>query len=261
MGPQTRGSVITPRVSVDILTAIRSPAAGLDLTAESLLRVASAFPNFDLRWTLVSADLDSADKTTLISAQQLLRSIDIFESDGTTYEALNIALGKVRSDWFMVLHAGDTLSTAIGAVDLPGLDNQKIHCFVSDQHDIHGMTSRRRKSHSWKRIMPGSVNHQAMLFPRGSTAFKYDVQFPVAADLDLKLLWWRAGALEFHHTTISSCLTGGRSMRVYSWAMLRERVIEDYAVFRRHYGVAASICLVSMRGLRQLGLWLSPSSH
>lgn len=77
-----------------------------------------------------------------------------------------------------------------------------------------------------------------MIFGPNLIHQRYDEQFPIAADLDMKLRLWKHERIREVEGVIASCLVGGVSDRRPSGSEVRTRARELRCVFRKHFSRA-----------------------
>lgn len=238
--------------SLDVITVVTSPPTCFDLTRRSLARLHAA--DKSVRWVIVVGQTDEVIEQELrIAADGLGRQLVVHSQLGNgIYGAMNEAMDRVQSDFFMFLNSGDTVNADI-MDQLANVDANHVHCYRSNWHD-YSETFRRNKL-TRKRIsyifgrMP---NHQAMVFPNRFRAFKYDESLAIASDQNMKLSLFNLHLLQFHDRIIVSSLTGGVSARKLQLREVRIRYLESRNIFLRHYARLWAELLGATYGIRYL---------
>lgn len=221
--------------NLDVVTVVHKSDRSIRLTAQSLIDVAIAVPTFRLRW-IVKVQPESCRAIT--EAIRYVRSANlpvvvVEEGDSGIYEAMNQALTRVESSWFLLLNSGDMLRTE--KVDtLRNLKEDYVHCFRSVWHDEAGadLSGPRNLFVPYLAKMP---NHQAMVFPRRFSTWPYDDGLKLYADQDMKLCLWRLNLLHHHNEVLVSSLKGGLTTQVVPPSLVIRRARESARVFDRHF--------------------------
>ena len=129
--------------------------------------------------------------------------------DRGLYDAMNQGVARSRGDWVMFMGADD----AFAAPDVlerlqPWLDDT-VDLVYGDVFNVRRQ-ARVGGPFSAERLMTETICHQAMVFRRGFFARtgEFDLRFRIAADWDMNLRWYAAGARTRHVDLVVSRYSG-----------------------------------------------------
>ena len=226
--------------SLTIVTVVRNPGTEFLMTFDSVIALIRD-PNLKIKWLI----LDGSDQTSFIIKDigVKLESVGNAEvisiQDSGIYDAINQSLKLIDSNHFMFIHSGDKVLPTIFSV-LGDLSEDSVDCFKSQWHGQQAETLATRDPIRYSPFFGVMPNHQGMIFPRIFAEFEYDLRFPLAADLDLKLKLHGRARLLFRDTEIVSSLDGGLSSSALALSSVAPRTKEIWAIFRKHYGALHS---------------------
>lgn len=221
-------TVVTPSLAAD---------EALALTGHSLQGIAKAADAPTLRWIVVLAN-----EPCPLEIPEFERSVQgleitvIVQSPAGVYPAINTALDYCSESPLVILGAGDVLlPSALSALTEVG--HSEVLSGLTSWHES-AKSSSQPLLPSRSRSFPALAlfrSHQGMVFGPGLRSLRYAEEFPVAADLDVKLRLWRQGSMREIDIPIASCLVGGVSDRRPHPRELRTRARELRSVFNRHF--------------------------
>jgi hypothetical protein len=220
-------------ISLDVITVIKNPGNELFMTLNSLENT-NANSKIELNWIIIDGSEKSNPKLDEILYRSPVKIAYIREKDSGIFEAMNKALSRISSDYFIFINSGDKL--------LPGVENSistntgKVTCSQAKWHDITENDVRRKKISQFRPYFAIMPNHQSMIFPRKYSKLHYEEKWKISSDQSLKIDLWEMGALEFNYEYVSSCLVGGLSMRKLRMHEILERYRESAEVFDKHFG-------------------------
>ncbi len=226
--------------SLTIVTVVRNPGTEFLMTFDSVFALIGD-TNLKIKWLI----LDGSDETTLIikgicASLKSVRNVEVISiQDSGIYDAINQSLRLIDTSHFMFIHSGDKVLPTIISV-LGDLSEDSVDCFKSQWHGQQAETLATRDPIRYSPFFGVMPNHQGMIFPRIFTEVEYDLRFPIAADLDLKLKLHRRARLCFRDTQIVSSLDGGLSSSALALSSVASRTKEIWAIFRKHYGLLHS---------------------
>ena len=186
-----------PKIS--IITVSYNEGANLE---ETILNIISQdYPNIEF----IIIDGGSTDSTkSIIKKYEKHISYWISEKDEGIYDAMNKGIQKVTGEWFNFMNIGDRFSndTSIGTF-VENLNANKAIVFSDTINFTKGGKEEYARQHGLfkKGFLLNQMPHQATFFNTKKTAaFQYDLNFNVAADLDLLTkVYLKYGASSFHH--------------------------------------------------------------
>lgn len=240
----------TRPLSLEIITVVRAPSAALDMTLESVLQLNAK--RLSVGWTLIYLGMDKTIVETMKTASHHLGPrFQAFEQAQTgIYAAMNEGMVRNRGEFFCFINSGDMLLTSVAEV-LGKLNPNKVSFFMNAFHDEEGeVLPSPNRSNLNLPILGLMPSHQAMIFPKVFRTLFYDTRFPVSADQDLKLFLSAMGLLERESGTIASSLRPGISAQRLSPKGVRERTLESFLVFRKHFSAVWAFALAGLYGLR-----------
>lgn len=237
-------TVVTPSLAVD---------DALTVTNLSLQACASK-GSPTIRWVVVLASPGPASANVEQQARCSAIAVHIVATPARgIYPAVNQALQFCSDGPFLILGAGDTLMPQALTV-MQDLRPHEVLSGLTHWHDMpvsgHG-ASWVGRSRSYPSL--GLFrSHQGMLFGPSLSHLPYDEEFPVAADLDMKLHLWRRGEMREVDTTLASCLIGGVSDRRPIASELKARSQELRTIFNRHFSRAHAESVTALHAARLL---------
>ena len=233
-------------ITVDIITVTKNDRSNLEKTFLSICALATV-SHLKLHWIVIdgSAERNESEFMTEFPGNSKLIVEYIREREPGIYPAMNLGLSRVNGDFFVLLNAGDILLDYFSEV-VSHLNTDFVHCFESEWHD-NGFSKVHQKSNDRVSVSLARMpNHQAMIFPKLFSNWKYDENFRIAADQDLKLRLYSSGKLVICRGFVVSSLTNGVSSRKLSFREAVERSKESFKVFRKNkkFMSAASLWLL-----------------
>jgi len=247
--------------SLTVLTASIWADEALVETGVSLEKLACDPDSPAIRWIVVagvealSACRDYAHRLPHIDSHV------VAQSPRGIYPAINAALDLCVDSPFVILGAGDQLSpTALSA--LSHVQPDQVTSGLTSWHAPGGSSTQSRRS-GRSRSYPALGlfrSHQGMIFGPRLAHERYAEEYPIAADLDVKLRLWRKGSVREINVPVASCLVGGASDRRPTSREIGTRSQELRQVFLRHFSRphAEAITMLHRARLVQRSLGLRP---
>lgn len=229
---------------------MKAPSAALNLTLDSVLQLSAR--GLRIGWTLIYLGMEkNLVKTIKTASHHLGPRFQAFEQEETgIYAAMNQGMARSRGEFFCFINAGDMLLPTVDEA-LPTLNPKKVSYFMNVFHDDQKeeIPSPRRSNLNLP-ILGLMPSHQAMIFPKVFQTLFYDTKFPVSADQDLKLFLSDMRLLLQGRGVVASSLTPGISAQRLSPKGVRERTLESFLVFKKHFSTVWAVALAGAYGLR-----------
>lgn len=220
---------------VDVITVTKNDVFNLNKTYESIkLRVEK--DGLKINWILI----DGSDNSEIKNFVETLPRLTGFgvsyysEKKPGIYCSMNQGIDKVSSDFFILLNSGDILLENFSLV-IKKVPSNVVTCYESEWHD-ENFNLKYRVSN--KRVcirLAKMPNHQAMIFPKSFTDWRYDEKLFVSADQELKLRLASAEKLTIVTGYVVSSLVGGISSRRLKYSDIKVRSNESWQIFQKHY--------------------------
>ena len=237
-------------LSVDIITITKDDIRNLEMTFESILMLKNK-STICLNWIIVDSGklLRDSDLYKSIRKQTMFPVKYLYEKNFGIYQAMNLGVSKVQSNYFIILNSGDVVLQ-----DLPqlvdSLPNDKVSCFQSEWHNEQMLSLGYRNNYRACTSLGRMPNHQAMVFPIIFKEYKYDEKFRISADQDLKLKLAKTGKLVLRDEILVSSLFGGLSTRKMTRDEAIYRVKESSRIFTANFNPAWALFLTVMYSLK-----------
>lgn len=251
--------------SLTVITVVRNPGTEFLITFDSVLALME-IPNLEIKWLI----MDGSEETSVMFEKAIAKLKPITNADVISirdkgiYDAINQSMRFIDSKHFMFIHSGDKVLPTISSV-LEDLSEDSVDCFQSQWHGIQSESLDSRDPIRFSPFFGVMPNHQAMIFPRIFAKLEYASEFPIAADLDLKLTLQAQGLLLFRDTHIVSSLDGGLSSSALTLSSVAPRTKEIWQIFRKHFGVLHSFVATAPHAvnflLRVRNVRFAPSSR
>lgn len=230
---------------LDIITVCKDAAESLALTRDSIVMISK---KIYVRWIVIDGSAHD-ECEYCVSLSGLERVIYKRGVDAGIYDAMNKGLKYVRSDYFMLLNAGDVILDKDMDVVVG-----KVNCYNSGWHDDVGNIIRVKKNYvlPWFGVMP---NHQGMIFPLSYVRYSYNSDLKISSDFEIKLIAWAHNDLVLHDKVLVSSLAGGVSSTDLSLSRYLSRIKEMFVAtsgqsFVMQLFVAFSVAVKSLRRIR-----------
>jgi glycosyltransferase involved in cell wall biosynthesis len=224
-----------PIDTLDVVTVTKNDLKNLETTRQSIEILSSKYQD-TITWILV----DSGDKS---KTQEFLQRNQersstktkyFHQSDFSIYQAMNFGLKNVTSDYFMFINSGDVvLNQAIEL--LKSLDADKVACFQSEWHNSNNEKINFREKSQFSLILGKMPNHQAMVFPNKFSRFKYNEEYAISADQDLKIKLAKQSMLVVREEIVVSSLFGGLTTRTMAPVEVFRRATETAKIIKSNY--------------------------
>lgn len=210
--------------TIDIITVVKNGVSEIKINIENIMRLQKL--NEGISWIVI--DGMSEDGTTdLIKKSNINKLTHVLSEDGGIYEAMNLGLSKVTSDFFVFLNAGDILLESH-----PRLSEGKINCFKSLWHDHRGNTI--PKFDIYAPMIGKLMSHQGMFFSKEFRNLEYQTNLSISADMELKYRVLKKGVCERLDVFAVSSLTGGVSQVYLSPTNYFDRLRQIFIAQRNH---------------------------
>lgn len=214
---------------ISFITITLNNKIGLNRTIESYISFNKKYNNSEL----VVIDGLSSDGTNEIF-DKYSGNIDILisEKDSGIYDAMNKGLRFFTGDFVCFMNAGDEILVD-GMLELVSLLKLG-YCFAGKV-----IWDNKIKSFNYIDYLPWLLRlpiHQAMVIHR-DLAFKFDLRFPVASDIDQKLSIVKSTKLVISDIVVAKCESGGISQNIPNFNKLRIRAKEIFIIAFLHFGL------------------------
>lgn len=224
-------------MKISFVTVNYNNHVGLEKTIEGLVGLNNLLSlkktEFKVELIVIDGHSGGADKKILRKYAEHL-DIIVSEEDLGVYDAMNKGIELATGEYINFMNSGDVpISNNIIKV-LKSLDG--LNC-------VYGTGEWTSKP---KSIMVNSIssfwckmpNHQAMFIPRHwHLENKYNLNYPIAADLDIKLKLNNSMKLSFIDLPLVICEPGGMSQTIKSFHELRMRANEIYQISSTNNGL------------------------
>lgn len=221
---------------VSFITVNYKNHLGLERTLESLEKVKNR--NSEIIEIIVVDGGSSGQDMAVIEKFRGIIDRLIYEPDDGVYDAMNKGIKISSGSLLCFMNSGD----------VPIIDNMLKLIHESDIEYWsygNGLWTRKFKAFTTKRIsrfwckMP---NHQAMLIPRSWHLDNlYDVRYPIAADLDVKLKLYYDLPHKYYDIDVVLSEPGGMSQSFGSTTILRKRAAEIFMIARKRNNLFSAV--------------------
>ena len=220
--------------SIDIITVVKDSAREIKFNIANIKNLQKQ--NDQISWIVI--DGRSQDGTTEILKKSDIKKIKhIISDDAGIYQAMNVGLSHVTSNFFIFLNAGDVLLEAA-----PPLTAGKINCFKSNWHDLLGCDVPRLDFYA--PVIGKLMSHQGMFFDREFRSLQYDTRLSVSADMELKCRALKKGVCKMHNIFAVSSLIGGVSQVNLSPRSYLERLRQIFLAQRNSVGLLSRVLTI-----------------
>lgn len=220
--------------SIDIITVVKNGAREIKFNIENIKKLQNQ--NDLITWIVI--DGRSQDGTTeLIKKSDIKKIKHIISDDTGIYQAMNVGLSQVTSDFFIFLNAGDVLLESD-----PPLCVGKINCFKSSWHDLLGCDVPRLNSYA--PVIGKLMSHQGMIFDREFRSWQYNTSLSVSADMELKCRALEKGVCKMHNIFAVSSLIGGVSQVNLSPRSYLDRLRQIFLAQRDSVGLLSRVLTI-----------------
>jgi hypothetical protein len=219
--------------SLDVITVLKNPENELMMTLNSL-EYTNMNSKIELNWIIIDGSDTPNPKLDEMLHRSRLKIVYIKEEDSGIFEAMNKALSRISSDYFIFINSGDKLLQGIESSI--SRNTGKVTCCLAKWHDKLENDVPLKKNSQFKPYFAIMPNHQSMIFPKKYSTLQYEEKWKVASDQSLKIDLWEMDALEFDYEYVASCLVGGLSMRKLRMHEILNRYRESAEVFDKHFG-------------------------
>jgi len=220
---------------VDVITVTKNDVLNLKRTYESIkMRVER--DGLQVNWILIDGSDSSKIKNFVDSLPRLTGFGVSYHSERKPgiYSSMNQGIDEVSSNFFILLNSGDILLENFSIV-INKAPSNVVTCYESEWHDENFNMKYRVSNKKVSIRLAKMPNHQAMIFPKSFSNWKYDEKLIISADQDLKLRLASADKLSVVGGYVVSSLIGGISARRLGYSEIRLRSEESWQIFQKHY--------------------------
>jgi putative colanic acid biosynthesis glycosyltransferase len=244
----------SPRLA--IITVVKDPGPEFSLTTNSILELIGTQESHKFIWIILDGSAEACDVIkNVVDDKRLLKVLKyVRESDSGIYNAMNRGLSYIQGENFIFINAGDKI--LLDALE----ESEKVEpglalCCRSLWHSLDGKQTNRDYTRKFSPEFGVMPNHQSMIFSNGLKSLRYNENFKIAADQDLKMTLWSQSKLAFSERVVSSCLTNGISHAKLTKNQIVNRTKESLRVFDRHMNKTSALMLTGLYFLRYLTRW------
>lgn len=229
--------------TIDIITVTKNDEQNLTYTYQSIINAAKK-RNIKITWIVIDSSSNSRIRNAVRNSKRLKNFAINYQKEKRLgiYLAMNRGIALVTSEFFMFLNSGDQLLDNFNEATVK-LSKSYVTCFRTKWHD-HMMIE---QSRTWNSVICFPLaklpNHQAMIFPNKFNSFRYNENFPISADQDMKLKLYKLGLLKIEDTAIVSSLLGGISSRKLKPKELISRCQESWKIFNDNLNAVHAVLL------------------
>lgn len=227
-------TIAKPKLKISFVSVAYNNKEGLKRTIDSYLELRDYAPSLDTE--LIVVDGGSTDGTELVLKKySSFIEKSISEKDSGIYDAMRKGVGLSNGNYICFMNSGDCISSKGMHLLIESIENISF-CYSGLPN--WGNKHPGFRFVSYNPYLLRVPNHQAILFPRDfliSNPFD-DVNFPISADLEHKILAVRKNLLKQYDYVVVDCEAGGASQRIESFSKLYRRAKEHAGVARKHFG-------------------------
>jgi glycosyltransferase involved in cell wall biosynthesis len=226
-------------IKFSFVTVNYNNANGLARTLESYeLLKSMTLQQYLIELVVIDGLSDNEDQAVLNSKLSLMDTF-VSEKDFGIYDAMNKGVHYVTGDFICFMNSGDCIEP-VGMNNFLNAIKDKSSWYIgSAKWTSEFVMFKRFEFSPFLLRMP---NHQAMMLPTSFLRLHpFDVNYPIAADLDNKLYAYKKLNRIFLDYVVASCSPGGRSQIIDGYKSLFFRSYEIGRIAFAHFGFFAAV--------------------